>query len=170
MTETRSDGSRNDDRLYRPGVGAMLIDARGWVLVGRRIDTREEAWQMPQGGIDPGEEPCAAVLRELEEEIGTADAEIVAESGRWRHYDLPAPLAGRMWKGRFRGQRMKWFLLAFTGRESDIRPDRVPRPEFQAWKWAPLDDLPAMIVPFKRPLYEDVVAEFGPLVRARVGL
>ena len=148
----------------------MLIDGRGWVLVGRRLDTREEAWQMPQGGIDPGEEPRAAVLRELEEEIGTADAEIVAESSRWWSYDLPAPLAGRMWKGRFRGQRMKWFLLAFSGREADIRPDRVLHPEVQAWKWVPLDALPTMIVPFKRPLYEEVVAEFGPLVKARVGM
>ena len=150
------------DVLYRPCVGAMLLNPDGRVFVGQRHDSESEAWQMPQGGVEPGEDPAVAVLRELEEEIGTSKARVLAESAGWRCYDLPEHLQGKVWGGRYRGQRMKWFLLAFTGRDEDIRPDAVDHPEFRAWKWVEPADLPKLIVSFKRPLYEEVLAEFEP--------
>ncbi len=152
-------------RPYRLGVGAVLFDRRGRVFVARRIDTAGEAWQMPQGGIDSGEAPRAAVLRELKEEIGTAKARIVGESRGWLAYDLPPALAGKAWGGRYRGQKQKWFALRFTGRAADIRLDAGTHPEFSAWKWIPLEDLPRRIVAFKRPLYEALVAEFRRFAR-----
>lgn len=153
------------DPAYRPCVGVMLIDAKGRVFVARRIDTPGEAWQMPQGGIDAGEAPRAAALRELEEEIGTAKAEFVAESSRWISYDLPGELQGKFWGGRFRGQRQKWFLFRFTGTDADIDIAAGDHPEFHDWRWAPMETLTEMIVPFKRRIYEDVVAEFESLAR-----
>ncbi len=147
-------------RPYRKGVGAVLINAEGQVFVARRIDTPGEAWQLPQGGIDEGETPRQAVLRELAEEIGTNKAEIIAESADWLRYDLPGELADKVWGGRYRGQMQKWFALRFTGAEEDIDLEASRRPEFTDWKWAALEDLPRLIVPFKRALYEDIVAEF----------
>lgn len=149
---------------YRPCVGLLLLNARGEVFVGRRIDTAG-AWQMPQGGIDPDEDPRAAALRELAEEIGTAKATIIAESGVWRHYDLPPALARRIWGGRFRGQAQKWFALRFTGTDADIDLNATPHVEFDAWQWVALDRLVDLIVPFKREVYVDVVREFSPLIR-----
>ncbi len=151
-------------RPYRKGVGAVLINAEGQVFVARRIDTPGEAWQLPQGGIDEGETPRQAVLRELAEEIGTDKAEIIAESADWLRYDLPGELADTVWGGRYRGQMQKWFALRFTGAEEDIDLEASRRPEFTDWKWAALEDLPRLIVPFKRALYEDIVAEFRHLV------
>lgn len=148
-----------DPRGYRAGVGIMLVNAAGRVLVARRIDKSAEAWQMPQGGIDAGETPEQAALRELEEEVGTRKAEIVAESG-WLPYDLPEELRARLWGGRYRGQRQKWFLCRFTGDDRDIVLDRDAHPEFNAWRWVEPAELPALIVPFKRALYERVLAEF----------
>lgn len=150
---------------YRKGVGIMLLNRAGLVFVARRIDTPSEAWQMPQGGIDEGEDPREAALRELHEEIGTDKAEIVAESKNWLTYDLPADLIPKIWGGRFRGQTQKWFLLRFTGKDIDIDIE-TEHPEFLDWKWAKVPDLPRLIVPFKRKLYEDLVAEFGPLIEA----
>lgn len=151
------------DLPYRKCAGLMLVNDHGLVFVARRKDT-PDAWQMPQGGIDKGETPHEAALRELEEEIGTAKAEIVAESAQWLRYDLPDHLIGKVWKGKYRGQEQKWFLLRFTGTDADI--DIATRhPEFDAWKWAPVDELPEMIVPFKRSIYEALVDEFGPRVR-----
>lgn len=148
---------------YRLGVGIALFNDAGKVFAARRIDTPGEAWQMPQGGIDAGETPRQAALRELEEEIGTARAEILAESRDWLAYDLPEDIRRRVWKGRYRGQKQKWFALRFTGRDSDI--DIATRhPEFSDWRWMELTELPGLIVPFKRPLYEGVVAEFAPIV------
>jgi putative (di)nucleoside polyphosphate hydrolase len=121
---------------------------------------------MPQGGIDVGETPRQAVLRELAEETGTDKAEIIAESRDWYSYDLPPDLADRVWGGRYRGQRQKWFALAFTGRDSDIDLEASDKPEFSAWKWMPLAQLPRLIVPFKRRLYEAVAAEFADLAAA----
>jgi putative (di)nucleoside polyphosphate hydrolase len=145
---------------YRPGVGILLVSRAGQVFVGRRIDVKEmAAWQMPQGGIDPGETPRAAALRELKEEIGTDKAEILAESGCWRSYDIPAAIAGALWGGCYRGQRQKWFAMRFLGHDCDIDL-ATEHPEFDAWQWAAPDDLPSLIVPFKRPLYRDVLAEF----------
>lgn len=153
------------DLPYRPNVGLMLLNRRtGQVFVACRLDT-PGAWQMPQGGIDEGETPREAALRELEEEIGTAKAEIIAESAQWLTYDLPADLVGKVWKGRYRGQKQKWFLLRFLGKDKDI-DIQTKHPEFSCWKWVDIEELPKLIVPFKRPIYEALVEEFRPLVRS----
>ncbi len=153
-----------DDLTYRPCVGIMLLNRQGEVFVARRIDAKVDAWQMPQGGIDKGEAPAAAALRELEEEIGTRRAEIIAESRQWLYYDLPPNLVGKVWRGRYRGQRQRWFALRFLGRDADIDIN-TKHPEFDAWKWAAMADLPDLIVPFKRDTYEKVVAEFAHLAK-----
>lgn len=150
---------------YRPGVGVMLVNGQGLIFVARRIDTPGDAWQMPQGGIDGGETPVEAALRELEEEIGTGRAEVLAETPYWLDYELPPEIAGRIWGGKYSGQTQKWFLLRFTGDDRDIDLDHHDHPEFSDWKWAALEDLPRLIVPFKRRLYEDVVAAFEDSVR-----
>lgn len=153
-----------EDRPYRRNVGIVLLNRDGLAFAARRIDSKEAAWQFPQGGIDDGEFPREAALRELEEEIGTAKAEIIAESRDWLSYDLPRDVADKCWKGRFRGQTQKWFAMRFLGKDKDI--DIATRhPEFSEWRWMSLADVPALIVPFKRDLYEKVVAEFLPLVR-----
>ena len=148
---------------YRRGVGIMLLNPAGQIFVAQRIDAPGPAWQMPQGGIDKGEAPRAAAMRELEEEIGTAKAEIIGESRDWIRYDLPTEIVPRVWRGRYRGQEQKWFALRFLGDESDIDIATV-HPEFSAWRWAAFEDLPKLIVAFKRPLYEAVVEEFRDLV------
>jgi putative (di)nucleoside polyphosphate hydrolase len=150
------------DLPYRPGVGIVLLNARGLAFVARRIDTPMDAWQLPQGGIDKDESPSVAAFRELEEEIGTAKAEILAQTRDWISYDLPAELVPIVWHGRFRGQRQKWFAMRFLGDDTDIDID-TDHPEFDAWKWARLDSLPAMIVPFKQALYVELVRQFKPL-------
>jgi putative (di)nucleoside polyphosphate hydrolase len=148
---------------YRPGVGIMLLDTGNRVFVGRRIDTAGDNWQMPQGGIDRGETPRAAALRELKEEVGTDKAVILAESAQWLRYEVPQRVARRAWNGRYRGQMQKWFAMRFTGADRDIDL-ATGHPEFDAWKWVPPADLPTLIVPFKRQVYRDVLAEFGKLV------
>ncbi len=155
-------GRTPPESAYRASVAVMLFNRDGRVLVARRIDTAQDAWQMPQGGIDAGETPAEAALRELEEEIGTAKAEIIAESGAWLTYDLPEALAKTLWHGRYRGQRQKWFALRFTGTDSDIDLDTA-EPEFSAWKWVALDEVPLLIVDFKRLVYQRIVAEFRPI-------
>jgi len=150
---------------YRPCVGIMLLNAAGDVFVGRRIDTLVEAWQMPQGGIDEGEEPAAAAFREMEEEIGTARASILAQSRGWLDYDLPEHLLGKVWNGRYGGQRQKWFAMRFEGTDGDINL-ATAQPEFNAWQWLRAETLPDTIVPFKRSLYEQVLREFLPVVKA----
>ena len=157
----------SDTLPYRPNVGAVLFNASGLVFVGRRKQhaTQEAApggWQLPQGGIDANEDPRAAVLRELAEEIGTDRAEILAEHGEWLQYDLPAEVIGQALGGRYRGQRQRWFALRFTGEDSDIRLDAEPDPEFDCWRWVPLSELPALAVPFKRAIYEALVVAFQP--------
>jgi len=145
---------------YRPAVGIMLLNPAGKVFVARRTDMpRMPAWQMPQGGIDKGENPRQAALRELKEEIGTDKVEILGESRMWLKYDLPAELAGGIWGGRYRGQRQKWFAMRFTGNDRDIDLT-TKHPEFDAWKWIQPERLPEVIVPFKRQLYIDILAEF----------
>lgn len=144
---------------YRPSVGIMIINDKFEVFVGKRLDSRTEAWQMPQGGIDDGEVPRGAVLREMKEEIGTDNAEILAETKQWYHYDLPFYLISKLWNGRYRGQRQKWFLLKYLGADKDIKIDNE-HPEFIAWKWVKMEELPQIIVPFKKDLYISVIEEF----------
>ena len=147
---------------YRPAAGVMLINREGKVFVAQRLDSTLEAWQMPQGGLDEGEDPQAGALRELEEETGIARAkvEMVARCPVELTYDLPDDLVGKMWKGQWRGQRQTWFLLRFTGEDGDVNLETAD-PEFRAWKWAEPAELPALIVPFKKQLYEDVLKAFA---------
>lgn len=148
---------------YRPCVGVVLVNRDGLIFAGQRLDTPGQAWQMPQGGIDEGEAPRKAALRELREETGiTADlVEFVAKTDGWITYDLPPALLGKAWGGRYRGQRQKWFLYRFLGRDDQIRIDS-DHPEFAAWRWIGADEMVAAIVPFKRAVYDQVVAAFRP--------
>lgn len=155
----------HDTLPYRACVGIMLLNDAGQVFVGRRTDT-PEAWQMPQGGIDDGEMPRTAALRELREEIGTDKAEIIAETSDWLRYELPDHLLGKVWGGRYRGQQQKWVAARFTGTDADIDLDAHHPPEFDAWQWVAMERLPSLIVPFKRAIYEAVVAEFRGLAQA----
>lgn len=153
------------DLPYRANVGAVLFNRDGLVFVARRADLPNAeglagGWQLPQGGIDSGEDPRTAVLRELTEEIGTNRATIIGEHPDWLTYDLPPHLVGVALKGRYRGQRQRWFALRFTGEDSDIRLDRDPHPEFDAWRWVGLRDLPALAVDFKRAIYQVLAESF----------
>ncbi len=148
---------------HRPCVGVMLINAQGLIFAAQRRDASAPAWQMPQGGIDEGEDPQDAALRELHEEtgIGPDAVEVLAQTEDWLAYDLPAELVPQIWGGRFRGQKQRWFLLRFTGSDDLIDLDTAT-PEFSAWQWMTADDLLASIVPFKRKTYAEVVAAFRP--------
>jgi putative (di)nucleoside polyphosphate hydrolase len=155
---------------YRPCVGTMVLNAQGLVWVGRRIAEpdgemagSDQLWQMPQGGIDKGEEPLATARRELFEETGMESLKLIAEAPDWIKYDLPPELVGVVWKGKYRGQTQKWFAFRFHGDESEIRVNPPPgghEAEFDHWDWRRMDDLAGLIVPFKRKVYEEVVAAF----------
>ncbi len=151
------------DLPYRPCAGIMLINRDGRAFAGQRIDTSVEAWQMPQGGIDPGEDAETAAIRELGEEIGVGPdhVELVAIAPGEFFYDLPEDLIGKVWKGKWRGQRQKWFLYRFVGDDGDIDLE-TGHPEFRAWRWVDPAELPRLIVPFKRKLYAEVLAAFQP--------
>jgi putative (di)nucleoside polyphosphate hydrolase len=149
---------------YRRGVGVALFNDLGQVFAAERIDT-PGAWQMPQGGLDKGEEPWPAALRELKEEIGTAKADRLHET-EWLRYELPVDLVSHVWHGKYRGQEQKWFAARFTGADSDIDLEADHHPEFRAWSWVALTDLPSLIVPFKRPLYLSIVTAFSEFARA----
>jgi putative (di)nucleoside polyphosphate hydrolase len=148
---------------YRPCAGVMLLNREGRVFVGQRLDSTLEAWQMPQGGIDPGEDALEAAFRELWEETGVArhHAELIAEAPEELQYDLPDDLIGKVWKGKWRGQRQRWFLLRFLGQDGDI-DIATAHPEFRAWRWSDPADLPELIVPFKRALYARLLELFAP--------
>ncbi len=154
---------------YRPCVGVMLFNRDGLVFAGRRRDIGDAAWQMPQGGIDAGETPRDAALRELAEEAGTDQVEIVAESEGWLTYEFPDELRDRVWGGRYAGQTQRWFLMRFTGEDSDIDVAASEPAEFGAWRWMRLDDLVRGIVAFKRPVYDRIAAEFGAAIRRTSG-
>ena len=150
-----------EDLPYRPCVGVMLIDARGMVFAGQRIDNSAPAWQMPQGGIDEGEKPREAAYRELWEETGvTRDkVEFIGKTHGWVTYDLPPELLGKVWGGKYRGQKQKWFLFRFKGVDSDVKI-ATDHPEFSTWRWILADEMVASIVPFKRAVYEEVIRSF----------
>lgn len=147
---------------YRPAAGVMLLNHDGKVWVGQRLDSTLEAWQMPQGGLDPGEAAEDGALRELEEETGISrdKVEILARAPGELLYDLPDEMLGKVWKGKWRGQRQSWFLMRFTGTDADVNL-QTPEPEFRAWKWADPQELPELIVPFKQGLYRDILKAFA---------
>jgi putative (di)nucleoside polyphosphate hydrolase len=147
---------------YRPCAGVMLVNRDGHVFVGQRLDSVLEAWQMPQGGIDPGEDPLEAAWRELGEETGVTreHAELVAAAPDELTYDLPDDLIGKVWKGKWRGQRQRWFLFRFLGADDDVNIATAD-PEFRAWRWAEPAELPELIVPFKRDLYRQLLTVFA---------
>lgn len=172
----RFDGARiamDKSKLgYRPNVGIVVINRDGLVWIGRRPGSPGDPegldtwWQMPQGGIDDGEDPVTAALRELTEETGIKSVEVLAESKDWITYDLPPQLQGKSWGGSYRGQKQKWIAVSFTGDDSEINLTPPPghKVEFEAWRWVPLADIAAAVVPFKRAVYETVIAEFSALV------
>ncbi|MGL4323160.1 MAG: RNA pyrophosphohydrolase [Beijerinckiaceae bacterium] len=159
---------RPDWDLYRPCVGIALFNHKGQVFVGRRRGLPPDdpfAWQMPQGGIDESEPPLQAALRELREETNVRTASLLAEAPDWYFYDLPPDSLKKSWRGKFKGQRQKWFAMRFDGDETEINihtPDCGEKPEFSAWRWESLSYLPSLIVPFKQPVYRQVADIFAP--------
>ena len=157
-----------EDLPYRPCVGVMLLNREGLAFIGRRIEgpehvDRTHSWQMPQGGIDPGEEPWPAALRELREETNVRSVTRVGEIAEWLRYDIPRDIVGQVWKGKYRGQTQKWFAMRFTGADSEIdvtHPAAAQEAEFGAWRWEPMQNVPELVVPFKRAVYDRVVREF----------
>lgn len=166
-----------DLSAYRPCVGVMLVNKAGLVFIGRRRNKalREHVapgheWQMPQGGIDEGEDAYSAALRELYEETNVTSVSLIGKAPQWYTYDLPDDIAKEAWRGKYRGQRQKWFALRFEGDDGEINietPGGGHKPEFDAWRWEPVENLANLIIPFKRPVYEQVIAALAPLLGAR---
>lgn len=151
---------------YRRGVGIMLLNSESLVFAGRRIGLDVEAWQMPQGGIEGDEAPAAAAMRELKEEVGTNDADVLAVTRKWLTYDLPARLSRKVWGGQHRGQRQRWYAMRFRGRDEDISLDSSRHTEFCDWRWISHTDMLAAVVSFKQPLYAEVFEEFKTILNA----
>jgi putative (di)nucleoside polyphosphate hydrolase len=172
MTTAATDPARLP---YRPCVGVVLFNRQGLVWIGRRRDKANDEgagqwWQMPQGGIDGGESPAAAALRELKEETGVTSAQVIAVAPDWLRYDLPAHLVGIAWKGRYRGQKQKWFACRFVGADAEIDISGIGhKAEFDRWRWVDIARLPDLVVPFKRTVYEQVVAAFRHLAQPALG-
>lgn len=164
-TSPTANGADSDPRPYRPCVGIMLLNNQGLVFVGNRIDVPGDHWQMPQGGIDKGEEPLDAAFREVQEETGIAPSkvELIRQSETWHAYDLPKPLSRKIWRGKYRGQTQCWFAMRFTGQDSEIDLE-THKAEFSQWRWVGLAELPSLIVPFKRHTYQQVIEEFSDIV------
>jgi putative (di)nucleoside polyphosphate hydrolase len=164
---------RFEDLPYRPCAGIAVFNRDGLVFIGRRIDGPEHvdlthAWQMPQGGIDDGEQPWDAAVRELREETNIRSLERIGEVAEWLKYDIPRELVGQAWKGKYRGQTQKWFAARFTGADSEIdveHPDGAQQPEFNGWRWERLQNVPELVVPFKRAVYDRVAREFRQLAQ-----
>ncbi len=154
-------GTDPESLPYRPCVGVTLINPQGLIWAGRRLDSTADAWQMPQGGIDEGEKPRAAALRELGEETGIAPDRVtlLGKTHHWLTYDLPPELLGKVWGGKYRGQKQKWFLFRFDGQDSEVDIARE-HPEFAEWRWVSAEEMLARIVPFKRAVYEQVIQAF----------
>ncbi len=160
MSSYKTDTHNSVHKLpFRPGVGMMIIDKKNEIFVGKRIDAKSSSWQMPQGGIDLGETPSAAAMREMHEEIGSNKGYIIAESRKWYSYRVPEFLVNKLWNGQYCGQRQKWFLIKFTGEDSDINI-HTKNPEFESWRWIKPQELLRHIVPFKYKLYSQIIREF----------
>ena len=158
MTKRNTD--TNESSLpFRPGVGMMIINKEKKVFVAKRIDSKSNGWQMPQGGIDLGETPSSAALREMHEEIGTPNGKIIAESKKWYSYRVPEFLVPKLWGGKYCGQRQKWFLIEFFGNDDEINLN-TEHPEFESWIWTDISELAKIVIPFKRKLYKEVIKEF----------
>ncbi len=151
------------DLPYRHGVGMMIINHEEKIFLGKRVESKFEAWQMPQGGILLGETPSRAVIREMEEELGSSSGEILAETKKWYSYNIPEFLINKLWDGQYKGQKQKWFLIRFTGTDSDINVN-TDNPEFREWCWASPTDMLDIIVPFKKRLYKTILKEFLPII------
>lgn len=151
------------DPVYRSAVGMMLLNAENKIFIGQRVDSKDPAWQMPQGGIGPHEDTDQAMLRELEEEIGTKNVEIIVKSKTWYKYDLPHELALRLWGGKYKGQKQIWYALRFRGKDQDINI-KTYQPEFRSWRWAEKEELLDIIVSFKRDLYKKVFEDLWPYI------
>ena len=152
----------NHLKPYRNCVGLLVINKNGDVFIGKRIDSNLNAWQMPQGGIEADEDPKTAGIREMEEEIGTKNAELIGEMSEWLNYDIPENLSHRLWNGKYRGQTQKWLAFKFLGDDSEINI-KTKVPEFKEWKWENHKNLPSLAVPFKRDIYKKVIKEFEKL-------
>jgi putative (di)nucleoside polyphosphate hydrolase len=156
---------KQESPIYRPAVGILLANWKHEIFIGQRLDTPADCWQMPQGGIDEGESPEQAVMRELLEELGTTKVAMIAATAQWHYYDFPEHLRYKCWGGRYRGQQQRWFALRFLGEDHDINI-HTPHPEFHAWRWARVEEVPQLVIDFKRQVYRDVLMELYPKILA----